>query len=513
LEVRNLLFIKKFFFMITFIIAFLVLAIALVYVYNSRNTNYMKINIGFHYFESAQSLDPAQIDTIYQSNLIENIFSRLLEYDNNGQLICTLCEKFWIEDKTIFFELKKNLKTVDGNPITAKNVENSLKRLVKLNTNTHGNLRHFIDIDSNGFSESILANDNILKIETRQSHFPQFVLPLLASMDFSVIPSSSIKLKDGKEVIDFRNTSGPYFIKKDDKNGNIQLEANPYHPHYSEDMPININIVPLEYEKGVEAFLSGKVDILDTTYYSYDSEFEKLFLQKEKQFNASQTIPLGIAMVVFSKEAIKKFSSAERFHFGRLIGDAFVKLRRYQWGMKPAYEFFQSNGAGHLTEVELKEIELLRSSPLSEKPKKIQFGVWHKAFESYKEALKNHPEIAVQSFDKNPSFLEPKDRPEAYIFLTDSSFNEDVSLLSYSFSTERFANNKAEAFRWLEEYLSIEEKDLRVEKLRKLQLDLLKSPAIYPIGATPYFAISNKDLELNFPKLFAGSPWWQIRKK
>lgn len=471
----------------------------------------MKVKIGYHYFESVQNLDPARIDTIYQSNLIENIFSRIVEYDNSGQLLCTLCKKMWVEKETIYFEFKDNLQTIDGFKISAEDAEKSLKRIIALDSNTHGNLRNFIEVDANGNTDSISSTENLLKIETRKSAYPQFVLPLLASMDFSVVPYHATQ--DNKYHIDFRNTSGPYYVEKDDSKGNILLRANPFHPLYNEYMPQEIQLVSLEYETGVDAFLSEKVDVLDTTYYSYASEFEKLFAQKSVKFNASQTIPLGIALVVFSSSAIKKYSQAERFYFARTIGDAFIKLKRYQWGMKPAFEFFQSNGAGHLSDSQIKEIKLLRDLKPEKNNNKIQFGVWEKAFDSYKTVLADHPEIQVESFKENPSFIEPSKRPEAYVFLTDSSFNEDISLLSYSFSTERLSLSKIDANKWLAEYFLIEQKAKRIEKLRDFQMDLLKSPAIYPIGSMPYFAISREDIELNFPKLFAGSPWWMIRRK
>jgi ABC-type oligopeptide transport system substrate-binding subunit len=57
--------------------------------------NMFTIKIAYYYNESALGLDPANIQTIYQANLIENIYSRLLEYNSEGQLECVLCNRFW----------------------------------------------------------------------------------------------------------------------------------------------------------------------------------------------------------------------------------------------------------------------------------------------------------------------------------------------------------------------------------------------------------------------------------
>ena len=52
-----------------------------------------------------------------------------------------------------------------------------------------------------------------------------------------------------------------------------------------------------------------------------------------------------------------------------------------------------------------------------------------------------------------------------------------------------------------------------IKILQNLFFEMLSTPSIYPVGASPYWAIASDDLELNFPKLFPGSHWWKIRKK
>jgi hypothetical protein len=78
---------------------------------------------------------------------------------------------------------------------------------------------------------------------------------------------------------------------------------------------------------------------------------------------------------------------------------------------------------------------------------------------------------------------------------------------------ENFGVSKIEGDLWIKNYINIENKENRIKALQSLFFNLLSKPVVYPIGASPYWAIAREDLELNFPKLFPGSHWWKIRKK
>jgi hypothetical protein len=128
-------------------------------------------------------------------------------------------------------------------------------------------------------------------------------------------------------------------------------------------------------------------------------------------------------------------------------------------------------------------------------------------------AFKEELNINVISFEEDPAFLPKEQQPDIFIQTTDSSFTEDFNLLSYNLITENFGLSKDEGHEWLEKYINIQEKKDRILKLKELQLNFLKKPYLYPIGVSPYWAISRSDIELNFPTLFPGSHWWKIRIK
>jgi hypothetical protein len=471
----------------------------------------MNIRIGYEFYSSAKVLDPAKITDIYQSNLIENFYSRILEYNTSGELVCVLCQKFWIEDKIIYFEFKPNLKTIDGLPITAIDAEKSFKRLIKKSTNTHGNLSSFIDVEDNS---TITSLDNILKIKLLKSQYSQFLLPLLASMDFSVISSKAIDNEDKNGYLDLKNTTGPYYLLKDNDEGNLLLTSNKFHPLYSKEMPQQIQIVPVEYGEGVDQFLNNKIDVLDVTYYPGMPQYEKLFSQNIKKFNTHKTYPINVFMLNFTPQAINEFSQEQIFYVGKIISNAYLNFKKYGYGFKQNEEFFQFIGTGKLEARDLdkiKNLRLVKDKLVFHKP--IVLGVLKSSYERVHKALESYSAIQVKPFDEDPSFLPLEKRPHAFIQTTDSSFNEDISLVSYNFSMGYFGYSSEESKIWVDKFINTPDRKDRIFQLKELHLQILEKGYIYPIGSSPYWAISNEELELNFSESFPGSTWWKIRKK
>ena len=489
------------------IFSIIFLTIGIITFLQKREKQMLEIKIAYTYPESVMSLDPANIISLPQANLVENLYTRLLDYDENGQLQCTLCESFEINNNELIFQIKKGVKTISGYELSAKDVHQSISRLFDLNSNTHGNLTSFISK-----KEDLTFEGNIFKIKLIKAHFSHFVLPLLASMDFSIIPSISINSEN--KIIDFKNTFGPYYVYEDNPNGNLILYANVNHPYFSIDMPSKISLIYTEPKDVIDGFLKNKYDVIDITNYPRTIVYEELFQQKIKKFNSVSTIPINLFFLNITPATSKKFSQEQIFYALNVIKDKYLSFRTYGYGFKEQVEFIPPNGNGHLDNskrFELEKVRNIKLKPSFSEP--IVLGVLKPSFDKVVKAFEDHPEIKIVNWIEDPSFLPIDKRPDVTIQTTDSSFNEDVSLLSYNFSMENFGVSKAEGDIWIKNYINIENKENRIKALQSLFFNLLSKPVIYPIGASPYWAIAREDLELNFPKLFPGSHWWKIRKK
>ena len=305
-----------------------------------------KLRIGYEYNGNPSKLDPARIVDIAQSNLIENIYSRIIDYDINNNIVCVLCEKFWVENDKLFIKFKDSILTSKGDNLGALDARATLQRLLELDNNTHGNLKNYID-HKNG--DSILVEDNVLIIKLLSSHFSQFLIPLLATMDFSILPIKAIEHFKKYGVLDFTNTSGPYSVLNVVEKGAITLKANENHPLFEKDMFSTIEVIPVVYGEGIDDFLAGKIDVLDVTYYPGLPQYENLFNQKVKKFNTHKTSLINLLLLNFSSDSAKTLSPEQKFNAAKIIADTTLSFKKYGYGLEQVFEFFQANGTGHLS--------------------------------------------------------------------------------------------------------------------------------------------------------------------
>lgn len=481
--------------------------ITILYNFNKNKSNMDSIRISFKNYYSIKEVDPADIKSIYQSNLIENLYSRLVEFDENNLIKCTLCKNFEIKDNQIIFNIRDDLKTKSGIVITAEDIIFSYKRLLTLNSNTHGNLMLFIDSENDIFSR-----DNKVIIKLKNMNFAQFVLPLLASMDFSVIPKTSII---NNKIVDYINTSGPYFIEKDDELGYLVLNANPNHIYYSSEMFKTINIIPPEKGDPISDYLENKVDLLDITFYPTQEKLAALIKGQKKDFIINKTIPTRVTILNTSKNARDTFTKQQLNYICNKISNAYLKENFIIYGSTRTDEFFQTATNGHIEESQLNEIKKIHRTSFKDKefPRKIIFGASKNVFNIYKDLLSDIQEIEVKSFDLDPAYLTEDQRPDLFIQTTDSSFNEDISLLSYNFSMGYFGKSKLDGEKWIRNFINENNQEKRIELLKNLQLELLENVIIYPISISSYWVISNPNFIPVLPNSFPGSLWWKLRKK
>jgi len=101
--------------------------------------------------------------------------------------------------------------------------------------------------------------------------------------------------------------------------------------------------------------------------------------------------------------------------------------------------------------------------------------------------------------------------PHAFLAGPDVTFNEDISLISYSINVGLFGMDKNERQDWLKRYMSILDKSERIDRLQKLHYKALSDGVIYPLASSPYIALLRKPWVSHLPHLFANNPLWTIK--
>ena len=115
---------------------------------NLKRDKDMTLRVAFPYDKPLSVYEPTRIHYAPEYILLENIYSPLIElHPENGEPVPGVADRFeWVGNE-LHFHIRENLKTADGNSITAHDVEFSLKRLLIKRGNTHGNFHDLMCTD------------------------------------------------------------------------------------------------------------------------------------------------------------------------------------------------------------------------------------------------------------------------------------------------------------------------------------------------------------------------------
>jgi len=485
------------------------------------------IKVAFPGYDGAASYDPVKIHFAVAYTFLADIYSPLVEYSVTGELVAAAAERFeWIGNEA-HFTMRKDLKTIDGHEINAYDAERTFKRIFILGGNTHGNLKDMLcpDISMSSLNDAcpgLEVRDNgrtfVMKLKERKI----FLFPMLAAIDFAIIPRNSIDLVT-LAIKDYRNTSGPYYVLKDSPDGRIELAANPRHFHYSEDIPQKATLVPAsrtDMMEPLKMFSENKVDhILTIDKLPVNSTIE--YAKGHKDVEVFCTYPMKVAFVIFTKKGRTKFSKEERFRIGVNIKRIFLQKYSGKEGYEDAEQVFPVLGEGALGDAELAEVkrerEMSDAGPFNE-----GFTAWNvnmlQDFEGEEEPLRRlFPNGKFDKVRKVPGLVnydkEKVTEPDFYLMWTDMGFQEEIGLLSYYNGADFFYWDGQDKADWLSRYMAVGEKKDRLKLLRKLHYQTLLNAAVIPIAKSTYTAMVRKPWKLDFSKLYGSNRLWRIHRR
>ena len=131
------------------------------------------------------TLDPAESFEFAGSDVNRNIYQKLVNFDPanlDAGYQPEIAESWTVSDDgtTITFTIRDGLKFHSGNPVTAADVEFSLRRAVILNKTPSFILTQF-GFTADNVGDTIVADGNTIKIRTDKPYATSFVLNCLTS--------------------------------------------------------------------------------------------------------------------------------------------------------------------------------------------------------------------------------------------------------------------------------------------------------------------------------------------
>ncbi|USN48034.1 MAG: hypothetical protein H6626_02790 [Pseudobdellovibrionaceae bacterium] len=511
---------------IIFVVTGLVLVLAGIMSLNQENqmkTTSDTLRVAFPYNRKVTDYEPTQIHLAPEYIFLENTFSPLIDLSKDkGDPISAVAKSFqWVGDE-LHFEIRDDLFTIDGIKITAKDAEFSLKRLLVLSENTHGNFKDLIcsgkkleSIDEPCSGIEVRGNTLVLKPGEQKP----FLLKMVAAIDFAIIPIGSVD-KNTLKITDYRNTSGLYYVESDDGHGNVALAVNSKHFHYDKSVPQKIELVPSGIDgaaNSLSLFQEGKVDFV-TTIDKLNPEKVIQFSEQESDTELHSTMNIRTFVAVYTPKAISRLSQEKRLMVGKSLKKVFRDYYKNTSGYEPTDQFFPPYGDGGLTkenrtklEDTFKNIEEATDGTglhLSI----VRFGNASEYIPLIEKALRG---IKITEDNNIPAFIQYKNEseiPDIYLGGPDTGFMEDIGLISYSMNAGIFGYKKSEAQAWLKDYMQILDKEERLKRLRELHYQVLSSPALIPLVSAPYVALARKPWKIELSQIYANNPLWLVKK-
>jgi hypothetical protein len=499
---------------------FLALLLGAVTYMRLRDDGPRKLRVAFPAARPALSYEPTDIHLDFEYILLENLYSPLVEFDAHGAIQPGVAGEVDTTGRQVRLTVRPNLKTQSGIRITAEDIVFSLKRLLVLSGNTHGNFRDLIcpgltlkSVEDPCPGISVQGDSVILSAGDRHP----FIVPMLAAIDFAIVPRSSVDPKTLK-ITNMRETSGPYFVDSDDGNGHIKLRANPNHYHFAKDIPTEIDFVPMvSSTKGesLQALLDKKIDHVMTVDTSRSDEVLS-FINSHSDFSVHTTQKIRTIVLIFTELGQKKFSTEQRRLIGSKIRETFRAIYEGVPGMEARDEFIPGLGDGSLEPAQHAALEQLNKNVAKEIPSNIKIGLlkrsdtetWSRPLSKALPTVEFYKETDVPDLKKN---IDPSKEPDAFICATDTGFMEDISLISYSLNAGLLGLEKRDRQKWLADYMATEKKSDRMNLLRQLHYNALASPVTVPLMASPYTALVRNSWRMELSQLYANNQLWRIK--
>ena len=157
---------------------------------------------------SPTTLDPAKVQDIETTGLLDNVFEGLVTWDEQNHLVPCLSDKWDVKDggKTYVFHLRKGVKFHNGDPLTPEDVVFSFKRAADPTMSSPTAANYLDDIE--GFGTDKLAvtvkDPDTVEIKIKAAR-PYFLGKLTYPCAMAV---SKKAVGDGKEIKDLTQMVG-----------------------------------------------------------------------------------------------------------------------------------------------------------------------------------------------------------------------------------------------------------------------------------------------------------------
>ncbi|MEP0453925.1 MAG: ABC transporter substrate-binding protein, partial [Roseibium sp.] len=198
-----------------------------------------------HRIDDLISLDPQEMFEFSGTDYANSVYQTLVDYDDLdfskgfGPSIASSWE-ISEDGKTYTFKIAEGLKFASGNPVTAKDVEFSLRRAILLKKTPSFILTQFGFTEENLDETLVAKDDSTFVLVSDKKYAPSFVLNCMTSAIASIVDSKLVMENEvdgdlGNAWLKTNSAgSGAFKLTSWKPNESLTIEAN---PNFSEGVP------------------------------------------------------------------------------------------------------------------------------------------------------------------------------------------------------------------------------------------------------------------------------------
>lgn len=486
------------------------------------------LRIGASYLiHDLKAYDPTAIRAAGQMLFTDALFSKLLDFNENGEITGGIASSYQIKSNSeIHLMIRDDFSSIDGLRINAEDVVFSLKRLI---ISKSPFAKHFEELVAGcdqlksplDNCDGVYSSGNVVILKTKIH--PDLILESLTATAFSIVLRNSCdeNEKHDYEIIDFRNTSGPYFFKEINKNGHIVLSANPHHFNYHPRMPQTLEFFgTTDRKKSHEddvflALINGEIDYVpESGYISFKNQ--ETVINSHPEFQVHTSFPVRVTSAKFTLTGREK-PLAQRLAIAKKIRTMNKsRVNSTQGLVYVAEQYINKPGFGSLPDDQIKvyqEILDRADDAFNGAGFTIEIPAYRDDLvKSFKEAL---PDITIiEPHDYKIASTDRIIKATTDIVLSSEwpGITESYSMISWAIHSKTYALSENEGLSWISKYslsASFEDRQKLLQDIHFKSLAI--DPTIVPMSHSSFFACIRKPWRMHFSKVQFGSPFHLIR--
>jgi oligopeptide transport system substrate-binding protein len=177
----------------------------------TANTN---ATLKYYLVDKPTTFDPAMVSDVSSSQVINNVFSGLVQYNEKGELVNDMAADIKVSDdgKTYTFTLKDGIKFHDGSPVTAEDFKKTMVRNMNPALGSPVNDTYLNDIT--GYDKFIKTSQKLGKDLADKKITEDDQKKQLAAAYDELKKAPGIEAKDAKTLVITIVEPAPYFVAK-----------------------------------------------------------------------------------------------------------------------------------------------------------------------------------------------------------------------------------------------------------------------------------------------------------